>query len=82
MIALTLVISGCSTTATEPPQYVLPSLDAFEPERTPPDLIAEPMTDADLLHNSIQYEFALYEWQDYADALKKYLAEIRSSMLK
>ena len=77
MIALTLVTTGCLTTPTELPQYVLPTLDAFEPERIPADLIAEPMTDADLLHNSIQYEFGMYAWQDAYDALKKYLAEIR-----
>jgi len=77
MIALTLVTTGCSTTATEPPQYILPTLDAFEPPRIPPDLIAEPQTDADILHNGIQYEFGMYAWQDAYDALKKYLAEIR-----
>lgn len=70
-------MSGCSTIPTELPQYVIPSLEAFEPPRIPADLIAEPMTDIDLLHNSIQFEFSLYEWQDYADAMKAYIAELR-----
>ena len=73
-----LVTPACSTTATETHKYALPTLDAFEPERIPTDLITEPMIDADLLHNSVQYEFALYEWQDYADALKRYLNQVRA----
>jgi len=56
---------------------VIPSLNAFEPERIPTNLVAEPMTDADLLHNSVQYEFSLYEWQDYANALNEYINQIR-----
>jgi hypothetical protein len=61
---------------------VLPTLDAFEPERVPFDLIAEPLTDVDLLHNSVRYEFLLYDWQDYADAMKAYLEKIRGILLK
>jgi hypothetical protein len=46
----------------------------------PADLIAEPMTDADLLHNSVQIEFLMYDWQDYADALKSYMEHIRGML--
>jgi hypothetical protein len=43
-------------------------------------LIEEPMTDADLLHNSVQFEFLMYDWQDYADASKAYLERIREML--
>ena len=75
-LVLVLVLSGCQTKVVEVPTYVLPTLDAFEPDRVPVNLIEEPMTDADLLHNSVQYEFLMYDWQDYADALKEYLGRI------
>jgi hypothetical protein len=73
-----VLIAGCQTTEpVQQPTYTFPSLDAFEPPRVPVDLIDEPQTDVDLLHNSIQYEFLLYDWQDYADSLKDYIGEIR-----
>lgn len=81
LLVLMLVLTGCQTKVVEVPQYVLPTLDAFEPPRVPTDLIAEPMTDADLLHNSVRFEFLLYDWQDYADALGKYLYDIRSLLI-
>jgi len=33
-------------------------------------LIAEPITDSELLHNSIVWEFWGYEWQEHAFALE------------
>ncbi|MEA5031999.1 MAG: hypothetical protein VB025_07595 [Sphaerochaeta sp.] len=39
------------------------------------------MTDADLLHNSVRFEFLLYDWQDYADGLSDYLDKIRSMLI-
>jgi len=48
----------------------------------PTDLIEEPMTDADLLHNSVQIEFLLYDWQDYADALKDTISQTRALLLQ
>lgn len=77
---LALVLTGCQTKVVEVPLYVLPTLDAFEPDRVPADLIAEPMTDADILHNSVQFEFLMYDWQDYADALKSYMEHIRGML--
>ncbi len=79
---LALVLSGCQTKVVEVPTYVLPTLDAFEPDRVPFNLVSEPMTDADLLHNSVQFEFLMYDWQDYADSLKAYLEKIRGILLK
>lgn len=77
---LVFVLAGCRTTPVEVPKYVLPTLDAFEPPRVPAGLIEEPMTDTDLLHNSVQIEFLLYDWQDYADALKSYMEHIRGML--
>lgn len=81
LLVLALVLTGCQTRIVEVPQYVLPTLDAFEPPRVPADLIDEPMTDADLLHNSVRFEFLLYDWQDYADGLSDYLDKIRSMLI-
>jgi hypothetical protein len=80
LLVCAIVLAGCQTRIVEAPQYVLPTLDAFEPPRMPADLIAEPMTDADLLHNSVQIEFLMYDWQDYADALKSYMEHIRGML--
>ena len=80
LLACAIVLAGCQTKVVEVPRYVLPTLDAFEPDRVPADLIAEPMTDADLLHNSVQIEFLLYDWQDYAEALKSYMEHIRGML--
>ena len=79
LVALAIVLLlGCETIPPEPTtEYIIPSLDAFEPPRVPTDLIDEPQTDADLLHNSIQYEFLMYDWQDYADGLARYIDQIR-----
>lgn len=78
-----LVITGCTTTEIDPIQeFSLPSFEAFEPSRIPVDLIEEPMTDVDLLHNSIQFEFLLYKWQDYADAQTQYINFIREQYAK
>ena len=46
----------------------------------PNDLIEEPQTDAELMHNFIQTEFLLYSWQDYADALKAQLKDIQEKL--
>jgi len=59
------------------PAIELPTLDAFEPPRIPSAWIDEPTTDVELMHNSIQLEFLLYDWQDYADALKHYINSIK-----
>ena len=81
LIVCAIVLTGCQTKVVEVPRYVLPTLDAFEPDRVPADLIAEPMTDADLLHNSVKFEFSMYDWQDYADALGEYLDKIRRLLI-
>jgi len=80
LLALVLALTGCQTKVVEVPRYVLPTLDALEPPRVPTNLIEEPMTDADLLHNSVQFEFLMYDWQDYADASKAYLERIREML--
>ena len=71
------MLVGCQTSEVLVPEYIIPSFDFFEPLRVPEDLIEEPMTDADLVHNSVQFEFLLYDWQDYADGLKKSLDQVR-----
>ncbi|HQO79085.1 MAG TPA: hypothetical protein PLG17_11315 [Thermodesulfobacteriota bacterium] len=51
----------------------IPTLEAFQPALMPENLIAEPQTSKDLLHNSATWEFWGYEWQDYALGLEKYI---------
>jgi len=43
----------------------------------PKGMIEAPQTDVELMHNSIATEFLLYDWQDYADALKHYINSIK-----
>jgi len=73
---LVLALSGCRTVETVRQELVFPPMDAFRPPMAP-DLIAEPQTDADLMHNGVQFEFLLYDWQDYAEALESYIQAIR-----
>lgn len=82
LLALAIALSGCQTKVVEVPRYILPTLDAFEPPRVPDGLIDEPLTDADLLRNSVAFEFLLYDWQDYADSLARYLAKVQEALLK
>lgn len=69
MIALVLMLGGCRT-APSSIEYQAPTLDAFRPSWAPVDLIAEPQTDRDLLHNSVIWEYWGYAWQDFALALE------------
>jgi hypothetical protein len=39
-------------------------------------LLADPQTDVDLLHNSVRFEFLMYDWQDYAIALEDYMQDV------
>ncbi len=75
------MLVGCQTKVIETPKFVFPTFDTFEPPRVPTNLIEEPMTDADILHNSVQFEFLLYDWQDYADGLSAYVESIRDVIL-
>ncbi len=75
------MLVGCQTSEVLVPEYIIPSFDVFEPPRVPIDLIEKPMTDADILHNSVQFEFLLYDWQDYADGLSAYVESIRDVIL-
>jgi hypothetical protein len=43
----------------------------------PDDLVAEPQTSKDVLHNSVIWEFWGYDWQDYAFALEEYVRDIK-----
>ncbi len=70
-----LALSGCQTKIVEVPKMVFPSLDAFRPNAVP-TLIEEPQTDADLLSNSVAFEFLLYDWQDYAEGLERYIQRL------
>jgi len=77
IVCVIVLISSCATQAPTVPAIELPTLDAFEPPRIPSAWIDEPTTDVELMHNSIQLEFLLYDWQDYADALKHYINSIK-----
>ena len=45
---------------------MVPDLTAFRPSEEPLDLIAEPQTDVDLMHNSIEWEYWGLDWTSYA----------------
>ena len=45
---------------------MVPDLTAFRPSEEPLDLIAEPQTDVDLMHNSIEWEYWGLDWKNYA----------------
>ena len=68
---LLLVLGSCQSVPKEI-EYKLPTLDAFEPTLAPVGLIAEPLTDSELLHNSVVWEFWAYEWQDFALGLEDF----------
>ena len=72
---LLLVLGSCQS-VPKVIEYELPSLKAFEPTLAPVGLIAEPITDSELLHNSVIWEFWAYEWQDYAFSLEDYIKEL------
>lgn len=76
LIVLALVLTGCETTKDPVEIIVIPELQAFRPPYAP-ELIPVVQTDADLLHNSVQFEFLMYDWQDYAEALERYIQDIR-----
>ncbi|WP_332448085.1 hypothetical protein [Sphaerochaeta sp.] len=48
----------------------IPSLDNLRPPYLPEGLIDEPKTEKDILHNSVVYEFAMYDWMVYSIALE------------
>lgn len=73
---LLLVLGSCQSVPKEI-EYKLPTLDAFEPTLAPVGLVAEPLTDSELLHNSVLWEFWAYEWQDFAFALKDWNNELK-----
>ena len=78
MLVLVIVLSGCRTIKV--PQNVelsLPTLKAFRPPLMPDDLVAEPQTSKDVLHNAVTWEFFSYDWQDYAFALEDYVRDIK-----
>jgi hypothetical protein len=77
LLVLALALSGCRTTQQPSVEITFPTLEAFRPVFVPEDLVAEPQTDADLMHNSVRFEFLMYAWQDYAIALEQYIQAIR-----
>lgn len=64
----------------EPDPIVLPQIDAQGPfvddAWTIDKLIEQPLTVADLMHNSIVYEFNYYAWRQYAHALIGYIDKV------
>lgn len=77
IVCVIALASSCQSTPAVQPTIDLPTLDAYEPPRMPKGMIEAPQTDVELMHNSIAMEFLLYDWQDYADALKHYINSIK-----
>jgi hypothetical protein len=45
-------------------------MDHLRPPYLPDGLIDQPATEKEILHNSMVYEFAMYDWMVYAIALE------------
>ena len=56
MLVLVIALSGCRTVVQDV-ELKLPTLEAFRPALMPDDLVAEPQTSKDILHNSVIWEF-------------------------
>lgn len=76
MLVLVIALSGCRTVVQDV-ELKLPTLEAFRPALMPGDLVAEPQTSKDVLHNAVTWEFWGYDWQDYAFALEDYVRDIK-----
>lgn len=64
-LVLVLLLASCKTIEIRT-EYMVPDLTAFRPSEEPLDLIAEPQTDVDLMHNSIEWEYWGLDWKRYA----------------
>lgn len=60
-----LLLASCKTIEIRT-EYRIPNLKAFRPSEEPIGLIAEPQTDVDLMHNSIEWEYWGLDWKRYA----------------
>lgn len=70
-------LASCRTVVRTLP-VEMPVLTAVRPPIVPDGLIVAPKSTADVLHNSIVYEHALYDWQDYAlRGLEPYVDRIK-----
>lgn len=67
-----VLLTSCTSLEKAPDPVVVevPSLDHLRPPYLPEGLIDQPRTEKDILHNSVVYEFAMYEWMVYSIALE------------
>lgn len=72
---LALALTACRTTQKSV-ETTYPTLKVPRPPLVPDGLLADPQTDVDLLHNSVRFEFLMYDWQDYAIALEDYMQDV------
>lgn len=71
-------LASCRTVVRTRP-IEIPTLTAVRPPLVPAGLIDDPQSAADILHNSVVYEFAMYDWQDYATrGLEPYIDRIKN----
>lgn len=77
LLVLMLVLIGCRTLVPQTVEVKIPTLQAFRPPLAPENLIENPQTSKDVLHNSVIFEFWAYEWQDYAMSLEDQIDGIR-----
>lgn len=72
LLAPVALLTSCNSLGKLPDPVVVevPSLDHLRPPYLPGGLIEQPRTEKDILHNSIVYEFAMYDWMVYAIALE------------
>lgn len=81
-LASSLLLFGCRTVETvEVPRLAIVDLKAFRPPMEPENLIDEPLTDADLMHNSLEYEYNRNSWRTYALKSEEYIDTLKGVSL-
>lgn len=71
-----LLLMSCQSVEYIPLTPDVPSLPEAEEGLSTDDLIEEPETVYDLLHNSVVYEHLYYLWHDYSQILLDYIKDI------
>lgn len=77
VLVLTFLIPLSSCASSDQASTLdIPSLDAVKPDYDVPDLINNPTTKGDYLHNMIRYKENMEKWQDYSDQLQDYIDKV------
>ena len=76
------MLSACRSTEVRVVEYKIPSVEAFLPPVVPDNLIAAPQTDADLLYNSVTWEYWGKDWRSFGMRVMGYLEDVSEILAK